>query len=720
MMVRLLKYCFTILLLGALACACQQQSKTIIPPFAKKGVLDLTNWDFENNGLVNLNGEYEFYWNQLLNPQDFVKYQSSLKADIIDVPNAWNGSKYQGKEIPGEGYATYRLTVLLDSSDIDLAIKMLETSSAYNLFINGKKLSSAGIVGKAKDLAKPGILPKIIGFQSDKNLLDVVIQVSNFSHRCGGVWEKIVLGTKDQLQNKKELKIAYDLLLLGSILIMALYHLGLYWLRRKELSPLFFGIFCLLIAVRILTTGERHILLFFPTINYEMMIKLEYLSFYLAVPAFIHYFYSIFSYYFSKYICVLSTAIGLTFGTLVVLFPVKLFSNTLSLYQVFTLFMFIYAMIILVIVALKKESKAIIFLAGFTVLFLSSVNDILYARNIIQTGYMVQFGLFIFIFSQAYLISRYFSKAFSTIEIQREKLKTSQKALQKANAGLETRVKKRTAEILAANNSLRQEIEERKLAQEATRKAKRAAEIANRTKSEFLANMSHELRTPLNHIIGFTELVLDKNFGELNEVQEEYLNDVHSSSGHLLSLINDILDLSKVEAGKLEYTPTEVHIRKILINSLKMINEKVIKNNIRTSNDFDGIPAKIQADERKIKQILYNLLSNAVKFTPNGGSIELAAKRLSNNKIRTKNHNDSLNDYIQISVKDSGVGLKKEDIAQIFEPFEQVENSLSRQFQGTGLGLSLTKSLVELHGGDIWAESEGKGKGSTFHLTIPI
>jgi signal transduction histidine kinase len=333
---------------------------------------------------------------------------------------------------------------------------------------------------------------------------------------------------------------------------------------------------------------------------------------------------------------------------------------------------------------------------------------------------MVQVGLFIFIFSQAYLISRYFSNAFTTIEIQRKKLKKSKITLQKANDDLEKRVAERTAEILEANDVLRQEIDDRKKAQQAMRKAKRAAEIANRTKSEFLANMSHELRTPLNHIIGFTELILDKNFGELNETQEEYLSDVHSSSGHLLSLINDILDLSKVEAGKLEYRPTEVKIGEILTNSLIMIKEKAIKSEIKVSAKLDGMPESIHADERKLKQILYNLLSNAVKFTPNGGSIDLVAKLEFGCKKGARIAKMSSNDFLRISIRDSGIGINKEDIAKIFEPFEQVDNSASRRFQGTGLGLSLTKSLVELHGGEIWAESQGEGKGATFSFCIPV
>ena len=300
------------------------------------------------------------------------------------------------------------------------------------------------------------------------------------------------------------------------------------------------------------------------------------------------------------------------------------------------------------------------------------------------------------------------------------RFKNSKAALQKANNELEKMVAAQTADIRKAHEKLRQAIEERKRAQLETKNATIAAEAALRTKSEFLANMSHELRTPLNHILGFTELILDKKVGELNEIQEEYLNDVHSSSTHLLSLINDILDLSKIEAGRLEYRPTQIPIREILASSLIMIKEKAMKRSIALSKELDDIPESIHADDTNLKQILYNLLSNAVKFTPNGGSIHLAAKRLSSADLQAKNDTASSKEYIQISIKDSGIGLKKENLTKIFQPFEQVENSSSRQFQGTGLGLSLAKSLVELHGGKIWAESDGEGLGSMFSFSLPV
>jgi signal transduction histidine kinase len=227
-------------------------------------------------------------------------------------------------------------------------------------------------------------------------------------------------------------------------------------------------------------------------------------------------------------------------------------------------------------------------------------------------------------------------------------------------------------------------------------------ETASRHKSEFLANMSHELRTPLNAVIGFSEVLQDRLFGELNEKQAEYVADIHASGRHLLALINDILDLSKIEAGRMELQVSRFALSSVLENAVALARERATRQGISLGIEVDPSAGVIEADERKLKQVLFNLLTNALKFTARGGHVEVSARGAGNE--------------VHVSVKDDGIGIAAADQARIFEEFQQVGQSQLQE--GTGLGLALSRRFVELHGGRLWVESE-PGNGSTFTFTLP-
>jgi signal transduction histidine kinase len=283
--------------------------------------------------------------------------------------------------------------------------------------------------------------------------------------------------------------------------------------------------------------------------------------------------------------------------------------------------------------------------------------------------------------------------------------KAAEDSLRAVHSELETRVEKRTSQLQEANTRLKQEVEERERAQREMREAKDAADTANQAKSAFLANMSHELRTPLNAVIGFSELLEQQIFGELNGKQQTYVGNVLVSGRHLLQLVNDILDISKVEAGRMDLAYERTPIGSIIDVVRSVITAVAAKKGIELDVDVPPALPEVYVDPGRIKQVLYNLIANAIKFTPRGGTVRVSARADAK--------------HVVVLVADTGVGIAKADLPRLFREFEQLPQANGARPEGTGLGLALTRRLVELHGGKVAVESE-LGKGSTFSVFLPL
>ena len=295
------------------------------------------------------------------------------------------------------------------------------------------------------------------------------------------------------------------------------------------------------------------------------------------------------------------------------------------------------------------------------------------------------FAIKVFLKKDTQITNNYYQRALIQYELQKTK-----EQIEKQNKELEIKVTKRTNEIAVKHEQLLWSHEQ--------------LELANRSKSEFLANMSHELRTPLNAIIGFSELLQQKVFGALNDKQSEYIGDIHLSGRHLLTLINDILDLAKIESGQLELDMTDFELADFISHTMVMVQDRAEKEHVELTVNVQT-EVLCHADKTKLRQVLINLLANAIKYTPAGGrvTVEVTAS----------------DDWMEFAVVDTGIGMSEAELEEVFEQFKQIDNIQNRVNQGTGLGLSISRRLVKVHGGELKVHSE-VGSGSRFYFSIPI
>ncbi|WP_160689741.1 ATP-binding protein [Clostridium sp. C2-6-12] len=534
---------------------------------AKEGTLDLVNWDFKKDGVVSLDGEWEFYWNQLLTYEDFHK-EIPIKPDgYFRVPSVWTNYELNGKKLPSYGYSTYRLRIKTNDMNSLKGLKMLTNSTSYKLMVNNQLVAESGRVGKTKETSIPEFNPQTVSFQNSSKDFEIIVQISNFTYSRGGMWHSIYMGNDSDIRELKEFDSGKAMFMLGVTMIMSLYHIALFLLQKRDKSALYFGIVILIVAIRITITGEYLILNFVPSATINWMVTLEYMTMYWGLIMTIAFVHELCPEEVSNKIKRIAMYVGIIISIFTIIMPISVFTKYLIFYEILIIGMYGYILISIIIAFIRKREGAILLLIEAILILATFINDVLYHWNMLNDKYgpSMEIAVFMVIFIQAYILAERFSLAFERVEKLSDKLISLDKL-----------------------------------------------------KDEFLANTSHELRTPLNGIINITESMVKGIGGELNHEQNENLEVILASSRRLYNLINDIIDISNLEHNELKIYPKPINIG--------MIAEKVIfalkylkgGKNIVFENCISKDAPLVFCDEERMGQIFYNLLENALKFTEEG------------------------------------------------------------------------------------------------------
>ncbi len=626
------------------------ENKKVVPQ-AVNGILDLTEWDFEKHGVVSLNGQWEFYWDALLSPEDFQNPIKSAKTGFIQVPSVWNGYTINGTKLPRDGYATYRLIIKTNSQNNIYTLKTRYMFSAFKLWVNNKLLCERGVVGKSKRESVPRWAPDIISFTTNENICEVVVQISSFGYDRSGFVRGVLMGTEKQINTLSSRKRDTEMFLVGSLTIMGIYLLSVFLLSRKDKASLYFGMLCLIIALRTMVMGEMVLYSLLPNLSIEIFLKLSFLTMTLGLIIFIMSLEALYPLETPKWFVSFSKIIGLMFSAVALLTSDSISNKFLMPFEIFAAVVGLGILYIIISAVLRKRD-GVNFMAVFIIIFIAAAaNDMLSHMGVIHTPLILPFGTFAFPLAHSLMLSWRFSKSFSTIETLSEQLLSLDKL-----------------------------------------------------KDEFLANTSHELRTPLNGIVGIAESLLEGAAGKVDKQLTYNLSMIALSGRRMTNLVNDILDFSKLKHKEIVLQKKAVDLGTTVEIVLALLKPLAQAKDLSLINSLTGRLPLVDADENRVQQILYNLIGNAIKFTEKG-YVEISA---------------AVKDgFVEVTVNDTGIGIPQDKYEDIFMSFEQLDGSDSRQHSGVGLGLNITKQLVELHGGNISVESAmGKGSRFTFALSI--
>lgn len=658
-------------------------------PKASNGVFDFTEIDFDQITKIKLHGQVYFYWDTLLNPKDFKNKNKPIPSGLIDIPGKWNDFKINNKTIGPKGYATYRFKIKLpDNRSYGFKIKEFETS--HNIYINNKHFNGAGKVGTSKETSKPSWKRKQYYYSAQDSTIEVLLQISNFRHRKGGASEVILFGLSHNIRVFKDQMLSMDMFLFGLLFILFIYHIVLYYHRKKDHSLLYFSLVCLFMLLRLVSTSEKVLLEIFPTLPWAIAIKIEYVSF-MAIPPFMVMFIRKFfpkeiPEWFHKLILYICSA----FILIVLVTPATVFTFTPLVFQYIIAFAATFLLVKTFVALINNREYAIPVFLGFFLFYFFFINDILYYNKAIENTFLMPLGLFFLVLSQAFALSKKSSKAFSQVENLSERLEQN-------NNELEEKVFIRTKEILRQKEEIehqKTELEEKTIQLE---KTNNEMQLLGQFKTDMANMMVHDLKTPLHNIIGFSQL---------KENSQKYIDIIYASASSMQNIIGNILDVEKYKSTNIELHKINVSLFEVANKAFDLSHFLIYEKQIVFENH---IPRDLQVniDPEIIERVIINIFSNATKYDNDKGLIKITANITEDKK------------FCKLFIYNSGKSIPVDKIDSIFNKYSQVYAQKGDYSYSTGIGLAYCQLMVEAHEGQIGVAS-GEERGVTFWFTIPL